>query len=710
MLGSAQLKRRRAQDFAACYDSACAAQGSVPLPAVKSSLGQGVLDFNGDVISLPDWTPVLLSLAINKHLQNVTIRSCYLGTLGSQASSKATSRKKTPAIHSKSMTLQLCKAVQKCLCVSPNLKILQLHGLPLRERDLNILTKGLSKSTSLEHLSLAHCPIADDGLEVICQSVKYSSTIRTVDFTSCNITWQGAEHMANIIKHQAVRRHGTAWVESLRYRKAEFEAMGGLRRITLNDNILIGDRGVTALTEELAEDLWVKAVDLQRCGISNEGAKALEKMLQSNSTLCVLDVRRNPLVDNELVKDVIKKVLMNTKGQDLQYLWLKPPAKDAYDHTGQIMRRNTGRATYRTGSRKTSTACGWRPPRPGSAGYIPWRTAARARLQRGLPEGAITANQSFQNASTVRVTLESASESESEEVESVSQSLCAQSPQGNVTSRKFRHLQAEYKRLQVELEDCKLRLAEERNARLKANSRLVELELENSRLRSLNQSLSEAHVSHSVLEDDHVLDSIESSFHKFHAFLDLLKDAGLGQLASMAGIEQSDFGLLGSPQLSSTERRGQGDQGNEQRKEDPVTTENLQRASRPQSSRSSCRVSAASRPSPQIQSQQEMPLNPAIHSSTPPAPLDQHDAPEQQRSISPVPVSLHGMSGSEKVQGSGDSKSASSVSSNLSINSKVSNSYRDDFSEGKVSPALSSRSSSVSRFESQRSAAGLAGF
>ena len=42
----------------------------------------------------------------------------------------------------------------------------------------------------------------------------------------------------------------------------------------------------------------------------------------------------------------------------------------------------------------------------------------------------------------------------------------------------------------------------------------------------------------------------------------------LGQLASMAGIEQSDFGLLGDPQLSSTERRGQGDQGNEQRKED----------------------------------------------------------------------------------------------------------------------------------------------
>uniref|UniRef100_A0A3B1K0P7 Centrosomal protein 78 n=1 Tax=Astyanax mexicanus TaxID=7994 RepID=A0A3B1K0P7_ASTMX len=712
MLGSAQSRRRGAQDFAACYDSACAAQGSAPVPAVKSSLSQGVLDFNGDVISLSDWTPILSSLVINKHLHTVTIRSSYLSTLGSQASSsKATSRKKTPEIHSKSMTLQLCKAVQRCLCASPSLKTLQLHGLPLREKDLNILTKGLSKSASLEHLSLARCPIADDGLEVICQSVKYSSTIRTVDFTSCNITWQGAAHMANIIKHQAVRRHGTAWAESLRYRKAEFEAMSGLRRITLNDNILIGDRGVAAIAEELAEDLWVKAVDLQRCGISNEGAKVLEKMLQSNSTLCVLDIRRNPLVDKGLVKAVIKKVLMNTKGQDAQYLWLKPPAKDAHNHSGQMIRRNTGRASFRAGSRRTSSVTyGWRQPRPGSTGYIPWRTAARATLQRGVPHGAITADQSFQNASTIRVTLESESESESEERDDVLPSVCAQSPQGNITSRQFRHLQAEFKRLEVELQECKLRLAEERNTILKANSRLVELELENSRLRSLNQSLSEAHISHSVLEDEHVLDSIESSFQKFHAFLDLLKDAGLGQLASMAGIEQSDFGC---PQLSSTQQRGQRDQGDVQRQDDVAKTDNPETASRLQMSRPCSRTSAASKHSPHVQSPQELPFNPPIHSSTPPAPLSQPEVAQQQWSFSPPQTSIHRFSGSEKSRDSGGSKggsgsSASSIHTSIH-SSRVSNSYRDDFSDGRVSPALSSRSSTVSNFENQRSATGFAG-
>lgn len=59
---------------------------------------------------------------------------------------------------------------------------------------------------------------------------------------------------------------------------------------------------------------------------------------------------------------------------------------------------------------------------------------------------------------------------------------------------------------------------------------LSQLEQENKRLRSINLSLSEAIHSQpsvaSALEDEAVLDSIEASFQKFHAFLDLLKDAG----------------------------------------------------------------------------------------------------------------------------------------------------------------------------------------
>lgn len=60
------------------------------------------------------------------------------------------------------------------------------------------------------------------------------------------------------LQHQATRRRSDVWAESLRYRKPDLEHMGGIRRITLNCNTLIGDQGAAALAQELAEDLWVK--------------------------------------------------------------------------------------------------------------------------------------------------------------------------------------------------------------------------------------------------------------------------------------------------------------------------------------------------------------------------------------------------------------------------------------------------------------------
>uniref|UniRef100_A0A7N6C0K4 Centrosomal protein 78 n=1 Tax=Anabas testudineus TaxID=64144 RepID=A0A7N6C0K4_ANATE len=460
-----KIRRQGAQNFMAYYDFACARQESVPLPIVKMNLDKGILDFNGDRLKLTDWPPILSSISINKHLQNIAISSTYQASLGSGDADrryyKSSIRKKIPAICSKDMTFKLCKALRECLTVSPNLKTLQLNGLLLRERDLITLTKGLAKSVSLENLSLANCPITDEGLEVICQSVKYSTSIRTVDFTGCNLTWRGAEHMANIIKHQGMQRHGTAWAESLRYRQPQFEGMGGLRRITLNCNTLIGDRGAAALAHELTEDLWVKAVDLQRCGLSNEGARRLLEALKTNSTLCVLDIRSNPLVDKVLIKTIIEKVLMNADGQSPEYCWIKPAATETQRASGP-------------------------------------KRAALPSTNRGK--------------TTFRI-------------------------------------------------ECRLRLAEKRRARLRAESRLMEYELENGRLRDANHSLSEALAAtgsasapptFSALEDEAVLESIESSFTKFHAFLDLLRDAGLGQLASLAGIDKSDFQPLGRPQLSST--------------------------------------------------------------------------------------------------------------------------------------------------------------
>ncbi|KAM4639369.1 centrosomal protein of 78 kDa isoform 2-T2 [Amazona ochrocephala] len=515
MIESVKVRRQCMRDFYSHYEHLCALQGSVPLKAVKANLNRGALDLTVDRIKAADWVPLLNAIRHNKTLTSIGIRAFHQHGLEESGVEryKTYFRRRIPAIRSKDLTGQLCKAVKCCLCISDVLKNLELQGLLLRERDLILLTKGLATALSLESVSFAHCPIGDGGLETVCQSLKNSTNIRYVNFTGCSLTWRGAEHIANILKHQAMKRHGEAWAESLRYRRPDLDYMTGLRRVTFNCNMLVGDRGATAFADCLGEDLWLKALDLQQCGISNEGARSLLDALQTNTTLVVLDIRKNPLIGLPSKKSV-------TPGKKSMSV------KDSYSP---------------------------KPLPPGTEGFLPWRTAERAKRCRGGPVVS-TEELPVKNETgiPVKVTVESASTSETEDTEDLDvvihyPDLSKSLDKINVTK---------HQELQVELEQCMKKLKEEESARVKAEERIKELEIENARLRNLNVSLSEVlhaqSVTNMILEDEGVLGSIESSFQKFHAFLDLLKDAGLGQLTVLAGIDQSDFGLLGDPQMNST--------------------------------------------------------------------------------------------------------------------------------------------------------------
>ncbi|XP_054357991.1 centrosomal protein of 78 kDa isoform X4 [Pongo pygmaeus] len=568
MIDSVKLRRDSAADFFSHYEYLCALQDSVPLPAVRACLREGVLDFNADRLRGVDWAPLLSTLKINKDLPLISIKSFFqpwLGDTGSDINKFCRSR--VPAIRYKDVTFQLCKALKGCLSISSVLKNLELNGLILRERDLTLLAKGLNKSASLVHLSLANCPIGDGGLEIICQGIKSSITLKTVNFTGCNLTWQGADHMAKILKYQTMRRHEETWAESLRYRRPDLDCMAGLRRITLNCNTLIGDLGASAFADSLSEDLWLRALDLQQCGLTNEGAKALLEALETNTTLVVLDIRKNPLIDHSMMKAVIKKVLQNGRSAKSEYQWITSPSVKEPSKTAKQKKRtiilgsgHKGKATIRIGlatkkpvssGRKHSLGKEYYAPAPlppGVSGFLPWRTAERAKRHRGFPliKTRDICNQLQQPGFPVTVTVESPSSSEIEEVDDSSESVHEVPEKTSIKQEA----------LQEKLEECLKQLKEERVIRLKADKRVSELEHENAQLRNINFSLSEAlhaqSLTNMILDDEGVLGSIENSFQKFHAFLDLLKDAGLGQLATMAGIDQSDFQLLGHPQMTSS--------------------------------------------------------------------------------------------------------------------------------------------------------------
>lgn len=154
------------------------------------------------------------------------------------------------------------------------------------------------------------------------------------------------------------------------------------------------------------------------------------------------------------------------------------------------------------------------------------------------------------------------------------------------------------------------------------------------------------------------------------------------------------------------------------------TTNNLRKASRPQSTTSSSAASVVSKSSRHLQAPQEGILTPApplppLHSLNPsPSHLDHPEAPRLQQCVSPTQSDSNRVSGSDKNGGSPVSKSGSSASGvHHSVHLNLSYPYTEDFSEGRLSPALSSRSSSMSQFgserlsvsEDQNSAVGLAG-
>ena len=82
MIDSVKLRRDSAADFFSHYEYLCALQDSVPLPAVRACLREGVLDFNADRLRVADWAPLLSTLKNDKDLPLICIKSFFQPWLG----------------------------------------------------------------------------------------------------------------------------------------------------------------------------------------------------------------------------------------------------------------------------------------------------------------------------------------------------------------------------------------------------------------------------------------------------------------------------------------------------------------------------------------------------------------------------------------------------------------------------------------------------
>ena len=309
------------------YEHLCALQNLMPLQSLKACLsvdGGANLNLNVDKLKSADWEPLLNTMRVNKNLKLIQFHSNYVAQNENDPKSAIgySKLKKPPSIRNKDRTNKLCRSLKECLSISHYLSKLELYNIPLSVKDCAQIAKGLRVNKSIKILSLDRCLIGDEGLSVICKDIQSSSNLNRVNFSSCNLTHEGASMLASLIKVQALKRHNEAWKDSLRYGRPDLDSMFGIRRITINSNQMIGDKGVQYLADAFKSDLWLKALDLQDCGITTQGAKYLLDGLKFNAMMHVLDVRLNVNIDRDTLQKIMEQVMINSSGNNTDYEWM----------------------------------------------------------------------------------------------------------------------------------------------------------------------------------------------------------------------------------------------------------------------------------------------------------------------------------------------------------------------------------------------------
>ncbi|CAF3725989.1 unnamed protein product, partial [Rotaria socialis] len=511
-------------DFSSKYDDHCRQYHLLPLSSVKIKLDSGIIDLDTDSLRFDDWTPLCSAIGTCKTLRSLTLRSQYYNSLSNNFAEaerrtlkRASSASKRPPIfQSKELLSKICTHIKDSLLITTELVLLEFDGLPFRRKDLTTLAQGIAKCKSLIHFRLTNSPIGDEGLDILCRHLNQAPKIREVDFSACSLTSQGAHIIADLIRQQGNRRHTDVWKESLRHQQKEslpyqnpmLDHMSGLRRVTLNRNSLIADRGATFLAEVLEADLWIKALDLQDCAISTNGAKEFLNAAKYNSLIHIIDIRNNPLVDRDIMEKLIEQLLINCEDDRLcEYKWLKLESP-------RRPRSKIARTTTTTGANRPayfnpktpvdpaklqrSKSTGSVSTEPRSDG-IPWRTAARASrlpyVYMGFPPKLPT--RGFHSSE--------------------------ESIYGNGTGGDLQQQQLKENPIS-RIQRLESKLREERQAKRQLEEQLQQVLSKND----LAQR-----------EQDHFCAVVENTFQKFQKFLDFLRSKRLGELITMAGLDDA---------------------------------------------------------------------------------------------------------------------------------------------------------------------------
>ncbi|CDS43293.2 centrosomal protein of 78 kda [Echinococcus multilocularis] len=343
MAVSPRSRPEKPPDFLKTYKFMCDQNDAGPLKRVMRHAQDRIVDINVDNIRFrrKELDAVLRTLEVFPKTQTIAFRS-LLYKRPNKRKDPIKLPKKPSNLTQPEVLTDICRSLLISATANQSLRMLELQNLPLACDDIVLLCQGLVKARNLRFLSFENSQIGDGAVTELCSALKRTLHVIALNLSGCGISDIGIRPIVNLLQVHALQRQGEMWKDSLRYQTPNMDTMGGIRRLTLNDNPHIGNNGSKLLCEVLRDDRWVKAIDLQNCGLADPAGQAWLNLLKApvkglkgtgemagNRTLGIVDLRRNKKMDRNILRAVTEHVLTNSHGKHLEFKWLRALAKPA---------------------------------------------------------------------------------------------------------------------------------------------------------------------------------------------------------------------------------------------------------------------------------------------------------------------------------------------------------------------------------------------
>jgi Ran GTPase-activating protein (RanGAP) involved in mRNA processing and transport len=191
----------------------------------------------------------------------------------------------------KDMDLICKKAIVEKQC-----RKLRLEKNEITAKGVAIIADALYGNTTLAELYLSNNRIGDTGIHILSQALSISNwTLEWLDLHSNNITDEGAEYLAEMLKtNKTITLLGLAFngisdrgVRLLANAITNYNKT--LDWLHLSSNKFITDRSIDDLVEMIKSNPSLKALWLNNCSFSTNGAQKLEEAVKLNTNF-ILEV------------------------------------------------------------------------------------------------------------------------------------------------------------------------------------------------------------------------------------------------------------------------------------------------------------------------------------------------------------------------------------------------------------------------------------